>query len=147
MTNLIERFFRSLQVCILCTLGSALAPSLVSAQCLAADAHTTNMIRYLSALVTATASDTESVTIRTSYNLPVVAPTQIAVVTKSSICTKALAAYAAALPAGLTAPTSVYVVKVGSTYVVWPQSMGTQSEFIMRLVMDSHYTTLAKFAG
>jgi hypothetical protein len=105
------------------------------------------MVRYLTQLVTAQASDTELVTIRTSYHLPVVDPAQISVVARNSICTKALAAYSAALPAGMTPPTSVYVVQVGSTYVVWPGELNADSEFTMHLIVDSRYSPLARFAS
>lgn len=127
---------------ILISLGASSAV----AQCRSADAQTANMIHYLQKLATAPASDSDDVATRQNYQLPAVAANQVTLVSTTKTCKSALQADTPLLPAGTPAPTSVYVVAVGSVYVVWiPAAAGT--EFALNVVFSSKFAKLAAFGG
>ena len=124
----------------------AIAESTAVGQCRAADAQTVNMIRYLQELVTASASDSEHVAKRRDYHLPAVAAAQVTLVSTATICNSALRAYTALLPTGTPAPTSIYLVAVGTGYVAWiPAAAGT--EWASVVSFDSKFHRLESWAG
>lgn len=132
--------------CILLTLVFQGPPGRVAAQCRTADAQTASTIRYLTKLVTAPASDVENYTTRQRYGLPVTTAVNISVVTKVATCNSALRKYQATVALS-PAPTSLYVVSVGNTYVVWDAATPQGSEFQVHLVMSSKFAVLSGFAG
>lgn len=142
---------RAATICLIAgiALGSS---SLVQAQtglvCRPADYQTRNMIRYMKVLVTATVpADSESVGVRMTYQIPVVSPTQISLVTTERICKSALTAFKLAVPGQAPAPTSIYVLAVGPVYVVWNPLQGTKSEWAPHLILNSKFQVLSQFAG
>jgi hypothetical protein len=127
--------------------GLVCTASSLSAQCRTADAQTTNMLRYMRSLATATVpADSESVGIRTTYKIPAVAATQVSLVTTARTCNSALAAFNTAAPQLTPKPTSVYVIAVGSVYVVWA-SRAASSEWTQHIVFNSKFQVLSEFAG
>jgi hypothetical protein len=100
------------------------------------------------ALVGATLpSDSESVGVRLSYRIPAATPAQVALVTSEKTCKSALVAYKIASPGESPAPTSVYVVAVGSVYVVWTAYRPANSEWSTDVVFNSGFQVLAIFGG
>lgn len=91
-------------------------------------------------------ADSESVGIRTTYKLPAVAATQVSLVTTTRTCQSALSAFKAAVPQLTPMPTNVYVVAVGSVYVVWACRRAS-SEWTQHIIMDSKFKVLSQFAG
>jgi hypothetical protein len=96
--------------------------------------------------VTAPASDTELVATRARYHLPVVAASQVTLVTNKRTCSSALQAYTLFLPAGTPAPSSLYVIAVGSVFLGWtPATPG--AEWALAVVFDSKFVKLESFAS
>lgn len=121
--------------------------SAISAQCRAADAQTANMIRYMRQLATAAVpADSESVGIRTAYRLPAVVANQVSLVTTKKTCQSALAAFKTAVSQLMPSPTNIYVVAVGSVYVVWA-SRPASTEWTQHIVLNSKFKVLSQFAG
>jgi hypothetical protein len=136
---------KSLTLAVL--VGSLCGAGTASAQCRTADGQTANMIRYMRQLATATLpADSESVGVRTTYQIPAVASTQVVLVTTARTCQSALSAFKAAVPYMSPIPTSVYVIAVGSVYVVWADR-GTTGEWTPHVVLNSKFATLSQFAG
>src|SRR5450759_4447595 len=132
---------------LLVTLALISWASDLSAQCRPADPQTTNMLRYMRSLATATVpADSESVGLRTTYKIPAVAATQVSLVTTARTCQSALAAFKTAVPQLAPTPTTVYVVAVGSVYVVWASS-APSSEWTQHIVFNSKFQILSEFAG
>ena len=105
---------------VLALLFVILATPKASAQCRAADDSSYNMVERVKkySLVT---SDTTYNSTRIALALPAItSASQIALVTKASTCKSANTAYqAAATGARQTLTGRVYVVHVGTSYVVW----------------------------
>jgi hypothetical protein len=121
-------------------------PRSSAAQCRAANAETKSVIQYLTQLVTAPSSDVEHYAKRQQYGLPVTNASNIGVVTKATTCNSALQKYKTTIPMS-PAPTSVYVVSVGNTYVVWGPPSPSSTEFQAYIVMSSKFAVLSKFAA
>ena len=129
----------------ICLAATVIAPGL--AQCRAADAQTVNMIQYMTVLATAPAADTEHVSKRQNYGIPSTTASKISLVTSGRTCSSALQAFLQAVPELSPAPTNVYVVSVGSVYVVWSSGPFAGAEFIPHVVMDSKFAVKSKFAA
>lgn len=104
------------------------------------------MIKYLTKLATAPSTDVTRTAKRQRYGLPKVPASSITVVTKAATCNSALQKYNATAPQS-PVPTSIYVVSVGNTYVVWNAPAPTSSEFQLHMVMSSKFVVLSTFAG
>lgn len=130
----------------LIVLATLCIPYKAAAQCRGANAETASMIKYLTKLATAPSSDIEHYSKRQRYGLPTANASSIAVVTKAATCKSALQQYKTAVPV-TPAPTSVYVVSVGNTYVVWSPPAPSGTEFQPHVVMSSKFVILSKFAG
>ena len=116
--------------------------------CRSSDAQTVNMIRYMRALAGATLpADSESVGIRTSYQIPAVSPAHVSLVTDEKTCKSALTAYISAVGGQSLAATRIYVVAVGSAYVVWNPVRSEKSEWYTNVVFDSKFRVLSSFGG
>ena len=116
--------------------------------CRSSDAQTTNMIRYMRVLAGATLpADSESVGIRMTYKIPAVSPAHVSLVTDEKTCKSALRAYVSAVGGQSPAPTRVYVVAVGSAYVVWNPVPSANSEWSTNVVFDSKFRVLSSFGG
>lgn len=131
-------------VAIIAGSGSIQAQSV----CRPADAQTANMIRYMKVLVAATVpADSESVGVRTAYKIPAASPTQVTLVATESKCKSALAAFKAKVPGQSPVPTRIYVLAVGSVYVVWNPRQGVESEWAPHLILNSKFQFLEGFGG
>ncbi len=116
--------------------------------CRPADAQTANMIRYMKVLVAATVpADSESVGVRTAYKIPAASPTQVTLVTSETKCKSALAAFKSKVPGQSPVPTRIYVLAVGSVYVVWNPRQGVGSEWAPHLILNSKFQFLEGFGG
>ena len=122
--------------------------SIQAQTCRATDAQTTNMIRYMKQLATATLpADSESVGLRATYQIPAVSAAQVTLVTTEKTCKSALTAFKSAVPGQSPAPTSVYVVAVGPVFVVWNPAPSANSEWSPSVVFDSRFRVLSKFGS
>lgn len=130
------------------TIGSTAIQAQTLPVCRPADAQTTNMIRYMKVLVAATLpADSESVGERMTYKIPAASPTQVTLVTTERTCKSALTAFKSAVPGQSPAPTSIYVVAVGSVYVVWNPVRPASSEWYSNVIFSSKFQVLSKFGG
>jgi hypothetical protein len=78
--------------------------------------------------------------------IPVVDSASVVLVTDTRICDKALKAYNTGIPKGAQGSTSVYVVKVGTVYVVLdPTRMA--GEWAVEMVMDSRFNILSRYGS
>jgi hypothetical protein len=89
--------------------------------------------------------DSESVGVRMAYQIPAATPAQVTLVTTEKICKSALAAFKAAVPNQSPAPTRIYVVAVGSAYVVWNPYKYETSEWTTHVIFNSHFQVLSMF--
>ncbi len=118
------------------------APAAGQAACRPADATSASLIQTLQQ------TDADR-TMRDSLHLALVAPSQIVLVTSSTICRKANQAYQSYVSgsggSGLSG--SVYVVQVGSANyaVLDPGYHYSDPRFWTVVVMDSRYTPLSSF--
>ena len=115
-----------------------------SAQTYTCLSDTTHMLYYhVVRLVTGT--DSAMVANRNLYNLPAVAKSKVSVVTASSVCNQAGAAYHAAVtPPGTPAISrTLVVIKVGTTRYVVVDPNQSAGEFEMNEVFDSKWNRLA----
>ncbi len=126
-----------------CSIGlSASRPA--SAQTYTCLSDTTHALYYyVVRLVTGT--DSAMVANRNRYNLPSVTKSKVSVVTTSSVCNQAGAAYHAAVtPPGTPAISrTLVVVKVGTTRYVVVDPNQRAGEFDMNEVFDSKWKRLA----
>jgi len=117
-------------------------------KCLPDTAEQSEVLRdYVVDLVTGT--DSGIVTNRRLYHLPAVAKSKVTVVTTSSVCSQAGAAYHRAVTAPGTPPVSrtLVVIKVGTTRYVVLDPNHRNGEFESNLVFDTHWTLLIGFTG
>lgn len=123
--------------------GVCAAPA--RAQCRAADAGSATLIRSLTRITTAT--DSVTVQSRRQLAIPAVPASQVTLVTTKTVCSKALQAYApeVARSDGIVPSSAAYVVKVGTTYVVY-DPVERAGEFGLNVVMTSQYQVLSRFA-
>jgi hypothetical protein len=128
---------RHLMRYILILLAAGVAPvSTIGAQsCRGPDAVATRFISGLR-LLTSSTKDYD-VAQRRDFKIPVVDSTTVTLVTDNKVCQKALATYNTTVPAGLTAATRVYVVKVGTAYVAL-DSDSTRSKASRYAVLKSN---------
>ena len=138
---------RSLAIILVVAVTAGSRP--IEAQaCRAADAQTTNMIRYMKQLATATLpADSESVGLRGTYQIPAVSAAEVTLVTTERTCKSALTALKSAVPGQSPAPTRVYVVAVGPVFVVWNPTPSRNSEWSPSVVFDSKFRVLSKFGS
>jgi len=128
-----------------------LAPSIATAQrgggtvtCRPADATTSAVIAGLRRIVSN--NDTSVVATRTQMQLPTVPISSVVLVTDNAICSKVAQAYNAALPSRtppISPSSSVYVVQVGSVYVVH-DSAQVSGEWTFSMTVSNKYKVLAQ---
>lgn len=94
-----------------------------------------------------TSTDTGIVAVRQRQQLPAVAASQVTYVTDNAVCATVEQPYSAALAGnGITPSLQVYVIKIGTVYVVWdPVQRG--GEFQTFMTVSSKYKILAKRSG
>lgn len=144
---MLRAMMNSLRSQVLAVAGAvALLSADAQAQCRPADDYSANMIEFMQRIATAPTSDLEWARRRTDYGIPAVAASKVVLVTAARTCKSALEAYLANLAPGEPAPTAVYVVAVGSTYVVWAPRLPNQ-HFGRTIVFSSKFVRLAAFAG
>lgn len=139
---------RAMAICLVVAITAGSKAIQAQTVCRPTDAETTNMIRYMIKIGAATLpADSESVGVRMTYKIPAVSPTQVTLVTTERTCKSALTAFKSAVPAPYPAPTRIYVVAVGSVYVVWNPVVYAGSEWSPNVVFDSKFKVLSKFGG
>jgi len=102
-------------------------------------------IDYMTRLVTAVDSIHNAT--RVAYQLPLLSPSEVSLVTDEAICTQAANAYAQnALDTPIT-PVAVYVIRVGSTrYLVWnPDVKG--GHYVAMVIFSDTFSVVAAFTG
>jgi hypothetical protein len=79
--------------------------------------------------------------------LPTVPASSVLYMTDNSVCSKAEKAYTPAIVRNtpVTPSGMVYVIKVGSVYVV-DDTAQTSGEFILTMTLSNNYKVLAKYA-
>jgi hypothetical protein len=102
---------------------------------------------YVVRLVTAT--DPATVATRNTYHLPAVSASKVTVVSTSSVCSQAGAAYHAAVTPPGTPPVSrtLLVIKVSNTRYVVVDPNETKGEFGANVVFDSQWQALFAFTS
>ena len=94
---------------------------------------------------TATSSDSSAIISRTNLKIPQVAASKVSYVTDTRLCQQAVNAYSAA--AGVLATgRSVYLVKVGTVYVIKDPTVFA-GEWWCSMTADSKFKILVKFTG
>ncbi len=130
-----------------CTIGlSASRPA--SAQTYTCLSNTTHdLYYYVVRLVTGT--DSDMVATRRRYKLPSVDKSKVSVVTTSSVCNQAGAAYHASVtPPGTPAiPRTLVVIKVGTTRYVVLDPNEHAGEFQLNAIFDSKWHYLIGFTS
>ena len=121
----------------------------VNSACRPADATSTRMVQWLTAVVTGT--DSTLVQLRTRMKLPQVAASQITYVTDNRICSKLVAPYNAETvmqdASGSVPPSGkLYVVKVGTVYVA-SDPIKTTGEYAQYVTLDGKFRVLAASLG
>jgi hypothetical protein len=114
--------------------------------CRSADSTSAALIRDVGRYSSATAGDDK--TMRDSLRLPLTSPSQVVLVTTSSICQKANTAYQTAVSAsgGTGLSGRVYVVKVGQTYAVLdPNYNAGQPGSWSVVIFDSKFRELSSY--
>jgi hypothetical protein len=115
--------------------------------CLPDTTEKTQILRdHIVSLVTGT--DSETVATRNAYQLPVVAASKVTVVTTSSVCRKAGAAYHAAVtpPGTPQVSRTLVVIKVGTMRYVVLDPNERAGEFENHVVFDAKWNRLIGFS-
>lgn len=126
-----------------CVLTAAVAvPAIAEAQCRTADSTGTQMLDKYKADVRSADGAMQAWLGRNG--IPRVNPNTVVLVTDKTTCSKAMKAYNATLTGnGITPSGSVYVVKIGTVYVVKdPAQVG--SGWDLEVVMDSEFRVKAR---
>lgn len=128
------------------------SPALASAQaytCLP-DTATNAKVLFDAVVAIVTGTSTQADSTRMAYNLPAVTASKVSVVTTSSVCTQAGAAYHTAVAAPGTPPVSrtLVVIKIGTTrYVVSDPTETGGSGYNLHAVFDKTWHFLVGFAS
>ena len=134
-----SRIHLLLAVLTACTL---LPPSIVAGQsaCLPAAPRSNVLIGELKEMMTTT--DSERVADRdTLFNVPVVNPDDVTLVTDGTICAKVIAAYVAPRPA------RVFVIKLGTKGYAALDPVGLAGEFQSILIFDRKFKRIGGWAA
>lgn len=137
------RFQAKLLAFFLCVLaGNAAVPASAGAQCREADSTGTVMVgKYKSNL---RSTDNAMKQWLTRNGIPQVDPNTVALVTDRTVCSKAVRAYNTAVKGnGVTPSGSVYVVKIGTVYVV-KDPVQTSTGWELEVVFDSAFKVKKK---
>ena len=112
--------------------------------CMPADSTSAFMISSAKALMSSTPAGL--VAERQSLQVPLVSPDTIVLINDESVCSQMATAFAGSLQGGDTPSGQVYVVQVGSVYIVRDPTI-MRGEFALTMVVNSQRTVLAKFKG
>lgn len=82
---------------------------------------------------------------RQRHAIPAVDSSTVTVVSVMKVCDKVLASFKPTLPAAAPAPTRLFVMKVGTTYVVLYPMVGDEKVDFYR-VMSRQYAVLSRFS-
>jgi hypothetical protein len=118
------------------------APTAFSTVCHAPDAYTAFQTDYIKTLVTSV--DTLNVQIRNRVHLPAVPDTAVVVESDSSRCAQGLVAYNHEANLENGPATTLYLIRVGSTYVASNPSFPA-GEYVAQFVFDSAFTYKATY--
>ena len=130
---------------LVCGALSVVGQAEAQESCLAeAEIPAASVVHYLGRLVTAT-TDTQLMSTRVRYSLPVLDSTAIHVVRDQRTCAAAASAYAAHLR--LPGAPRVLVVRVGDDRLVVWDGIPHAGEFSILVVMDSKFVPRASFTG
>jgi len=113
--------------------------------CLGADSLGAPMLDQIR--LVASSNDPNMVTYRQRMKLSQVPAAQVVFVTDTKVCTKARDVYTAAIRRtdGVQPSGRVYVIKVGTTYVV-NDPVQVAGEFPIRMTLANNYKILAKYS-
>lgn len=137
------KFSLILSLVVFISSRSALAQT--NLKCRAADSYSDMLIDALKWYVTT--QDPATIAARDNYyHVPVVASSQISLVTDERICAKVVQAYAS-LPHGAYTPSRVYVIKMGSKYTVASDPDAKAGEFSIVHIFDSKYVAIGGWVG
>ena len=132
---------------ILCAVTVRLAlgsPSVASAQsCTPVDSILAMPLLDMKDLAAST--DAQDVYDRQLLGIPATDSSTISVVSDTRICDKVLAAFKRTLAVSIPAPTTLFVMKVGTVYVALYPMVGTEKADIYR-VLSNRYAILSKFS-
>lgn len=103
-----------------------------------------NMVTWAKGI--ASGSDSLSVATRNQLHIPAVAATQVTPVTDDKICHNIAKAYSVALGMPSGTIRSMYVVKVGTSYVARDPA-AVFGEWVYGMVLDRQYNVLSKFTS
>jgi hypothetical protein len=92
----------------------------------------------------AASSETEAASARARLNIPSTTVGEVTIVTDAATCQKAVQAYAT--DAGISPSRTVYLVKIGTSYVLTDPNM-TFYESYPAIVLDSRFRILTRFTG
>lgn len=143
----VSRILRSVRAALGLGAISCVVARPVPAQCRPADDNSAVTIEFLQKIVSAPTADIDWAGRRTDYQLPATTTNKVVLVTSGKACASALSAYKANMGTGEPAPTSVYVVAIGTThYAVWaPGQPGVDMGRV--LILSSKFGLLSSFAG
>lgn len=118
------------------------------AQCRASDSTAVRMVAKYTNMMTRAADPQDLAVLQMQlgrHGISLVPPSQISLVTDRQVCSKAERAYSTALKGNGTTPSgSVYVVKMGSYYVVRdPAQLG--SGYYVEMILDSAFRIRYRF--
>jgi hypothetical protein len=112
--------------------------------CLPLDDEATGMLNWATHLATGT--DSSTIASRQGLQVPAVAANRVKLVTKASTCKKASDAYSAALNEPSNPGRAVYVVQIGSVYLVEDPTQLIR-EWTQGMVFDRKFVLLERYAG
>lgn len=130
----------------LLSLGLTATPGFAQSACRPADQASDRMVLWVKGIATGT--DGQAASSRTMMKIPFVASSEISHVTDSLVCNNALGPYNSkaqlqVAATGTPVPSSgqLYVVKVGTVYVVW-DPVKSAGSYALYVTMNASYQVL-----
>lgn len=120
------------------------APRLHAQSCRAADSTSTFMLNAVRHMMTS--SDSHIVSERQTLQLPLIPADSVVLVTDQSVCSEMATAYSGALSPNKTPSGQVYVVRVGTVYVVRDPAIVT-GEYVTEMVISNQGVVLARYGS
>jgi hypothetical protein len=144
--NFVRQVFPSFLLAAVVVGGSATIASGQKYTCLTgSDFYATHTRDYIVSIVTST--DTAMANTRNLYQLPAAAASKVTIVSNSTTCHKAGAAYNAAENATPPISRTLAVIRIGSTRFVVLDPNQMAGEFQVTVIFDSKWNYLASFIG
>lgn len=125
-----------------------IAPVVATAQNTSACAPDTTLGAYFLHKAAQIASDTGYAALRAERGIPTVLPSDVAVVSDTSVCDSARAAWGAAVSAlGWATPSRVYVVQMGTHRLVMNPDQPGDGEFYHVVIFDDQFHVVLELTG